>query len=71
MTAEQFCIAEAIKAAREMSYHDCLRFLSGLVLLSGDSDETQPLREVMVSLNQSDRQLELIALEPKTEGAQS
>src|SRR4051812_19692930 len=61
MTPERFCISEAITFARSLSYCDCLRFLQGFVLLAGESQETQPLREVIAELQQSDRQLELIA----------
>lgn len=61
MSCEEFCIAEAIRHARSLSYCDCLSFLSGLVLLAGDSPEAQPLREAVAGLTDGDRQLELLA----------
>ena len=60
-TPEQFCVSEAIKMAKDLSYRDCLQFLRGLVLLAGDAAEAQPLREVMASMMEDDQQLELIA----------
>lgn len=61
MSCEEFCIAESIRHARTLSYCDALSYLSGLVLLAGDTPEAQPLREAVADLAHSDRQLELIA----------
>jgi hypothetical protein len=61
MTAEQFCIAEAVRYAKSLSYCDCLRFLQGFVLIAGEANDAQPLREAIAGMLESDRQLELIA----------
>ncbi len=61
MTPEQYCITQAVKIARQMSYRDSLRFLRGLLLLCGDAPEVAELRAALISASAADAQLQLIA----------
>lgn len=62
MTDLEFTLSESVRLGRaELSYCDYLRYLRGLLLLAGDIEEAAALRQIVLSLDASDRQLELIA----------
>jgi hypothetical protein len=44
-----------------MAYCDSLRFLRGLILLAGDTEEVADLRSTLIAMEALDQQLELIA----------
>lgn len=57
----QFFMQETIRIVRQMNLPDARRYLGGLLELLGDCDEAHTLRTVLMHLDESDRQLDLIA----------
>lgn len=59
-TAIAFFISEAISHARSLPLAQAVEFLRGLLQSCSDSEVTEAIRKVFISLSESDKQLDLI-----------
>ena len=58
---QNFFIQESVRLARGMNIADARSYLRGLLEITGEDEATQPVRAAVIHLDESDRQLELIA----------
>lgn len=59
--AAKYFLSESINLARTLPHQDCLRYLVGLLEVGGEAESLQALRHLVISMNENDQQLELIA----------
>ena len=57
---QKFFLEQSLFFARSLSYHDCLRYLEGLLASCHDEPQVNAVRQVFVEMMHSDAQLELI-----------
>ena len=57
----RFFLTESVRYARSLPYVDCLKYLRGLLVTCGDTEEVAEIRELVRLMDKNDQQLELIA----------
>lgn len=57
----RFAVATIAAAARQMPCRDAVRLLHGLLLIGGDHDAMEPVRNLYISLHSCEQQLDLLS----------
>ena len=61
MNPQEFFIRESLALARSLDIPSARLYLQGLLAMIGECDEAHAIRNAVVLLDESDRQLELLA----------
>jgi hypothetical protein len=61
MSRSEYFISESLKLARQLNLPDARAYLGGMLDLIGECEAANEIRRAFVLLDESDRQLELLA----------
>lgn len=61
MSRSEYFISESLKLARQLNLPDARSYLAGMLEMIGECAAAQEIRRAFVLLDESDRQLELLA----------